>query len=206
VTPKRYVQVEETFMTYFFKGKGETALLDNRQIKFLKFIDAVSIINHEQPNKIDYKKLIEKQRTNEELISGKEYELLFTLAKNDLVFLPQKDLKQEEVEAIDWNDKAAINPFLYIVKDMNPSLSKIVFQHFYKADSIKISEFDARALFDNPELKEQIEEIKYGTVQMLQRCIKIFTDKLGKKIIPYWHFPNGCWEKETAKKLGLTHD
>ena len=38
---------------------------------------------------------------------------------------------------------------------------------------------------------------------MWQRCIKVFTDKLGKKIVPYWKFPNGCWSKEKAEELGL---
>ena len=204
VTPKRYVQVEETFMTYFFKEKKENTITSSRKIKFLKFIDAVSIINHEKPNSIDYDKLIEKERTNEELLSGKEYELLFTLAKNDLVYLPETDLKKEEIEAIDWNNKSAIAPYLYIVKDMNPSLSKIVFQQFYKSDSIKLSESDAKIIFNNPDLKEQIEEIKYGTVPMLQRCIKVFTDKLGKKVVPYWEFPNGCWNKNRAEELELS--
>ena len=86
---------------------------------------------------------------------------------------------------------------------MNPSRNEIVFQQFYKADSIKISELDAKSLFNNPELKEQNEGIKYGDTKMWQRCIKVFTDKLGKKIVPYWEFPNGCWEKEKAKELGL---
>ena len=88
---------------------------------------------------------------------------------------------------------------------MNPSLSKIVFQHLYKADSIKITEADSKFLFNNPELKEQTEEIKYGTVPMLQRCIKVFTDKLGKKVVPYWEFPNGCWDKDKAIELGLNY-
>jgi CRISPR/Cas system Type II protein with McrA/HNH and RuvC-like nuclease domain len=37
----------------------------------------------------------------------------------------------------------------------------------------------------------------------IQKVIKVFTDKLGKKIIPYWEFENGCWDKESAKKIGL---
>ncbi len=206
ITPKRYVQVEETFMTYFFQEKTKDGTIDetkNRNPKFLKFIDAVSIINAEKPNSIDYKKLIEKEKTNEELQKGIDYELIFTLAKNDLVYLPDTILKKEEMEAIDWNNKQAILPNLYIVKDMNPSLNKIVFQQLHKADSIKITEADSKSLFNNPDLKDQTEEIKYGTVPMLQRCIKVFTDKLGKKIVPYWEFPNGCWNKERAIELGL---
>lgn len=179
VSPKRYVQVEETFMTYFFKKKSESTFTNNRQVKFLKFIDAISIINHEKPDKIDYNKLIEKERTNEEMQSGKSFELLFTLAKNDLVYLPETELSQEQAEAINWNNKASIAKNLYIVKEMNPSLNKIAFQQFYKSDSITINETDAKSLFKDPELKELTEEIKYGTVPMLQRCIKVYTDKLG---------------------------
>ena len=37
----------------------------------------------------------------------------------------------------------------------------------------------------------------------MQSCIKVFTDKLGKKIVPYWEFKNGCWDKERAIELGL---
>lgn len=203
VTPGRFVYSSDVFMVYFFKEKLELALTANRQVMFLKFIDAVSIINQEKPDRIDYNKLIKKEQNNEELLSGKEFELLFTLAKNDLVYLPEKDLKQEDIEAIDWDKRAAIAHSLYIVKDMNPSRKEIVFQQFYKSDSIKISEANAKKLFNNPALKEQVEVIKYGAVPMLQRCIKVFTDNLGKKIIPYWKFQNGCWNKEEAENLGL---
>jgi len=186
VSPKRYVQVEETFMTYFFKEKSESTFTNNRQVKFLKFIDAVFIITHEKPDKIDYNKLIEKEKTNEEIQSGKSFELLFTLVKNDLVYMPETELSQEQAEAINWNNKASIAKNLYIVKDMNPSQKVIVFQQFYKSDSIKINEPDAKTLFKDSNLKELTEEIKYGTVPMLQRCIKVFTDKLGQKIVPFW--------------------
>ena len=206
ITKGRYVYSVDTFMTYFFQEKTKKGQIDetkNRIPKFLKFIDAVSIINAEKPSSIDYKKLIEKEKTNEELQNGIEYDLVFTLSKNDLVYLPDNILTKEQIQEINWNNKQAILPYLYIVKDMNPSLSKIVFQQLYKADSIKITEADSKSLFNNPELKEQTEEIKYGTVPMLQRCIKVFTDKLGKKVVPYWKFQNGCWNKETAKELGL---
>jgi hypothetical protein len=112
---------------------------------------------------------------------GIEYDLVFTLIKNDLVYLSDNVLTKEQSEEIDWSNKQAILPYLYIVKDMNPSQKLIVFQQLHKADSIKISEADFKSLFNNSELKEQTEEIKYGTVPMLQRCIKVFIDKLGKK-------------------------
>ena len=59
------------------------------------------------------------------------------------------------------------------------------------------------SLFKNPEIKEHTEDIKYGVVAMMQSCIKVFTDKLGKKVVPYWEFPNGSWDKNRAKELGL---
>jgi hypothetical protein len=33
--------------------------------------------------------------------------------------------------------------------------------------------------------------------------LKVFTNRLGTKIVPYWEFPNGCWDKEKAESLGL---
>ena len=76
-------------------------------------------------------------------------------------------------------------------------------ERFLRLHDPLTSQADSKSLFKNPELKEQTEEIKYGTVPMLQRCIKIFTDRLGKKVVPYWEFPNGCWDKERALELGL---
>jgi len=43
----------------------------------------------------------------------------------------------------------------------------------------------------------------YGVIEMMQSCIKVFTDKLGRKVVPHWEFLNGCWDKETAKRLKL---
>ena len=203
VTKGRYVYSSEMFMTYFFKNKNDDKLNAKREIKFLKYIDAVRIINSEKPDQIDYKKLIEKEKTNTELQNGLEYDLLFTLSKNDLVYLPDTN---EEIENIDWKNIDLISKKMFIVKDMNPSLSKIIFQQFYKADAIHISEADAKSLFKNPDLKEQTEEIKYGVIEMMQNCIKVFTDKLGKKVVPYWEFPNGCWDKAKAKELGLIYN
>ena len=37
----------------------------------------------------------------------------------------------------------------------------------------------------------------------IQSIIKVFTDKLGRKVVPYWEFENGSWNKEKAKELGL---
>ena len=164
-----------------------------RSIEFLKLLDAARIISFEKPDKIDYSKLISKP----------ECDLIFTLAKNDLVYIPNHQLTHEQIEEIDWANKELIMKNLFIVKDMNPSRNEIVFQQFYKADSIKISEADSKSLFNNLELKAQVEGIKYGDTKMWQRCIKVFSDKLGKKIVPFWEFPNGCWDK--SKEIGRAH-
>ena len=94
-------------------------------------------------------------------------------------------------------------PDLYIVKDMNPSRNEIVFQQIYKAKEISISEDDAKSLFEINSKSRISEEIKYGDTKMWQRCIKVFTDKLGKKIVPFWEFNNGTWNKDRAKELDL---
>lgn len=197
ITKGRYVYSLDTFMVYFLVDKNIDDEIKKREIKFLKFIDAIGIIDAEKPRKIDCSKLI-GENTN--------YNLLFTLSKNDMVYIPKTVLSKEELDNVDWEDIKTMSPYLYVVKDMNPSLKKILFQHVNKADSIKINEADAKSLFKNSEMKEQVEEIKYGTVDMMQRCIKVFTDKLGKKIVPYWEFPNGCWDCETAKRVGLLID
>jgi CRISPR/Cas system Type II protein with McrA/HNH and RuvC-like nuclease domain len=194
ITKGRYVFSRDVFMSYFFTEENEKRKDAKRSIEFLKLLDAVRIVSFDKPVKINYSKLVSKP----------ECKLIFTLAKNDLVYLPEYKLTNEQIEEINWSNKQDIMPHLYIVKDMNPSRNEIVFQQFYKSDSIKISEASSKSLFKNPELKEQIEAIKYGDTKMWQHCIKVFTDKLGKKIVPYWEFPNGCWDKETAIKLELT--
>lgn len=194
ITKGRYVYASDVFMTYFFRDKNETTKDAKRSIAFLKLLDAARIASFEKPDKLDYSKFISKP----------ESELIFTLSKNDLVYLPVQNLSKEQMDEIDWTNMQSIMPLLHIVKDMNPSRNEIKFQQLYQADSIKITEADSRSLFNNLELKEQTETIKYGDTKTWQRCIKVFTDKLGKKVVPYWEFPNGCWDKEKAIELGLT--
>ena len=189
-------------MTYFFQEQNS----QKRKPVYLKFVDAVAIVNSEKPQSVDYKKLIEKEKTNEEEQSNVKYNLIFTLSGNDLVYLPEKELTDEEAKSIDWEDTKSILPHLYLVKEMNPSVKPnglMRFQQFYKSDSITISSEDAKELFDIESKSGLSEEIKYGTVDMLQRCIKVFTDKLGKKVVPYWEFPNGCWNRKRAEELGF---
>ena len=47
------------------------------------------------------------------------------------------------------------------------------------------------------------ETIQIKSYDEMQKIIKVFTNKLGKKIVPYWRFQNGCWNKEKAKELGI---
>jgi hypothetical protein len=207
ITKGRYVFSRDAFMTYFFIQRNTVETVGakaatNREIKFLKFIDAVKLIEN-KPEKLLYKDLIIKEKTNSELQENIGFDLLFTLAKNDLVYMPDEKLNEDDIEKLDWNNLKSLLSKLFIVKDMNPSRNEIVFQQFYKADSIFVSENDAKELLNIENKNGLSEEIKYGAVDMLQRCIKVFTDKLGKKIVPYWMFPSGCWDKETAKKLGL---
>lgn len=59
---------------------------------------------------------------------------------------------------------------------------------------------DSTEKSSNKFLKEQI---IFKNKEMWQNCTKVYTDKLGKKIVPYWEFPNGCWNKERAIESGL---
>jgi CRISPR/Cas system Type II protein with McrA/HNH and RuvC-like nuclease domain len=203
VTAGRYVFASDTFMAYIFNPKKNIQIEESekslkREIKVLKFLEAVNIINQDKPDKINYSQLIPS-------LDRDKYELGFTLAKNDLVYLPEKALLQDEIDAIDWNNNKEISKHLYIVKDINPSLpqSYFMFQKHLNSDAISINETDMKHLFSNLELKAQEEKLKFGNAFYRDNCIKVFTDKLGKKVVPYWEFPNGCWDKVKAKELGL---
>lgn len=196
ITKGRFVYASDVFMTYIFVDIEHKTKDAKRSIEFLKLLDAARIVSFEKPDKIDYSNFIKKPDSR----------LIFTLSKNDLVYLPEQSLSDEQIAGIDWTNREAVLPYLFIVKDMNPSRNEIKFQQFYDADSINVSSSDSKSLFDNQELGEQIEGIKYGDTKMWQRCIKVFTDKLGRKIVPYWEFPNGCWDKDVAEKLGLLNN
>lgn len=168
----RFVYSRDVFMTYIFipKNSGKDA---KREIEFLKFFDAVKIITAEKPDKIDYKTLLVKP----------EHDLLFTLSKNDIVYLPNEVLSEAQMSEINWKDRSQIIPKLYVVKEMTPSRNEIVFQHIYKSDSIKVSEEEAKNLLHTSKLEE---EIKYGDTNMWKRCIKVSIDKLGTGVKPFW--------------------
>jgi hypothetical protein len=204
IKAKQFVNPTDTFMAYIFELKyeiqTERVKLKEKEIRVLKFLEAISILNLEKPDKIKYSDLIPSP-------DHENYKLAFTLAKNDLVYLPEqgKKLSKDEKEAIDWDNHKEISKHLHIVKDINPSQPDryFVLQKHTQADEITISEEDAKNIFLNPELTEQKETEKFGNSFTRDNCIKVFTDKLGKKIVPYWKFPNGCWDKQRAIELGL---
>lgn len=169
----RYVYSRDVFMTYIFVPKGSNRIDAKREIEFLKFFDAVKIITTEKPDKINYNTLVAKP----------EFELLFTLSKNDIVYLPDETLTDEQISEINWNDNSEIIPKLYVVKEMTPSRNEIVFQHIYKSDSIRINDDEAKNILQTQKLEE---EIKYGDTNMWKRCIKVNIDKLGKSILPFY--------------------
>ncbi len=192
IHPKQYVYSLDTYMLYIFYNKESK----ERDWKFLKFIDAIKLIDSEKPLKIKTSELLKHEEKN--------FQLLFTLQKDDLIFLPDKS---DDLEAIVEEDSfyrniSELTSKLYVVRDINPSLNKIVIQKHTIADAIQVKKDDAHQIIDGVN-KDLVEEVKYGTADMLKRCIKLFSDKLGKTIVPYWKLPNGCWEKETAKRLGL---
>jgi hypothetical protein len=39
--------------------------------------------------------------------------------------------------------------------------------------------------------------------ELFENCIKVFVDKLGKRVVPYWEFKDGCWNNADARKLGF---
>jgi len=49
------------------------------------------------------------------------------------------------------------------------------------------------------------EQVIYKNKDMFENCIKVYIDKLGKKVVPYWQFKYGCWNKDDAKAQGLIY-
>jgi len=131
--------------------------------------------------------------------------LIFTLQGNDLVYLPDEGFEMNLISQINWNNINEISSKLYVVKDMNASGPNVVFAKINTAAAITISKKDVQGMFGNEFNKDFTEEIKYGKKDMLQRCIKLYTNKLGTKVVPYWEFEdtNGCWENKRALDLGL---
>jgi len=169
----RYVYSRDVFMTYVFVPEVSNRKDAKRELEFLKFFDAVKIVTLDKPDKIDYKKLIKKEN----------YKLLFTLSKNDVVYIPDEVLTDEQIAEINWNEKREIIPKLFVVKEMTPSRNEIVFQHLYKSDSIRVNGDEAENILNTEKLEEQI---KYGDTNMWKRCIKVNIDRLGREIKPYW--------------------
>ena len=174
-----------------FEKSGEEKKI--REWRFLKFLDAIRLLDLEKPDKINYKDLL----THE---NSKEFPLIFTLQQNDLIYLPEKD---EDMSTINFDDVHTILNKLYDVKDLNPSRNEVKIQKNNIADAIELAKTDVEQIFPSLNIKDISENIKFGAIDILERCIKIFTNKLGDKIVPYWKFPNGCWDKETAQKLEL---
>ncbi|CAN5609923.1 type II CRISPR RNA-guided endonuclease Cas9 [soil metagenome] len=201
IRTKVFVEAIDSFMAYIFVPKKNATSEINkhlkRRVEVLKFIEAINIINNEKPDKIKYSELFPLK----DIVN---YELAFTLAKRDLVFLPEKAISEEEINLIDWDDNALISERLFIVKDISPSRSEVFkFQKHLHASTITINDEDAKSIFNNPDLKSQFELYEIGNVAYTNNCIKVYIDKLGKKIVPYWKFPNGSWNNEIARKLGL---
>lgn len=162
----RYVYSRDVFMSYVFVPEDSNRKDAKRELEFLKFFDAVKIVTLEKPDKIDYKNLLKKEG----------YKLLFTLSKNDIVYLPDEVLTDEQIAEINWENRSEIIPKLFVVKDMNPSRNEILFQQINKSDSIKVSGDEAKNILNTERLEE---EIKYGDTNMWKRCLKVNIDRLG---------------------------
>lgn len=170
----RYVYSRDVFMSYVFVPEDSNRKDDKRELEFLKFFDAVKIVTLEKPDKINYQDLMKKEG----------YKLLFTLSKNDIVYLPDEVLSDEQIAEINWENRSEIIPRLFVVKEMPASLGKIVFQHLYKSDSIRVNGDEAENILNTEKLEE---EIKYGDINMWKRCIKIDIDKLGRYVKPIFN-------------------
>lgn len=103
----------------------------------------------------------------------------------------------------------------------------IEFRNMYLANTIEIpvNEVNTAKMID--EVRNKIEEMKntynnenaaaeeknknkiikeqerFKAIEMFENCYKVYIDKLGKKVVPYWEFEKGCWNKKDAERLGL---
>jgi CRISPR/Cas system Type II protein with McrA/HNH and RuvC-like nuclease domain len=187
IRPKQYVNPLDTYACYLLNENEKV------EIYFIKCLDAVKLISGKNI-KINPIQIAELNNINTKNIK-------FILQRGDVVYVPYED----DATTIDWTNLKNILPHLQIVKDINPSKGneKILFAKINTATNIVLSQKDVLSLFNDQYDKAFTEEIKYGTKPMLQKIIKVFINPLGKKIVPYWEFPNGCWDKLRAIELGL---
>lgn len=190
IKPKQFVYSADSYLFLVLKGQPK------KEIVPLKFLDVIQKIDRNR-HKINVIEVAKKSGINIDKIE-------FTLQTGDIVYLPNENLEVPfDIEKIDWTNLKAIIPNLFVVKDMNPSQNKIVFAKINTASAIELNKKDVSNIFKGSYSKDFTEEIKYGTVGMLQTCIKVYTNRLGTKVIPYTKFENGIWNKEDAILNGL---
>lgn len=191
IKPKKYVYSSGMFQLYIFEHNKDKSM--KRESRFLKFIDAIRLIDFNKPENIIFSEFLTHENNS-------EYNLAFTLQGNDLIYLPKEN---ESIESIDFKNISEISERLYIVKEINPSLKNIALQKHTSADSISLNKGDIEQIGLSIEAKDINEIIKISSTSFIQNCIKVFTNNLGKKVIPYWEFKDGCWNKDDAKTNGL---
>jgi len=86
------------------------------------------------------------------------------------------------------------------IKTDKGNLTEDAIKKIEKTKLIFSTSADSKKKKENSTIDEDI--IPYDQI-LFQNCVKVFTDKLGKKIVPYWEFKNGCWDRERAKELGI---
>jgi CRISPR-associated endonuclease Csn1 len=103
---------------------------------------------------------------------------LFTLSKNDLVYVPYDD---EDINTINWQNKKLL--FHRIYRVVKFSENEVYFRPHFAASEIivlindkKVGEFTAG--------QNGVMKIKGDTKSISQKCIKITMDKLGQSIKP----------------------
>ncbi|WP_152269938.1 hypothetical protein [Agriterribacter humi] len=133
---------------------------------------------------------IEKERV--ENLSNNHSIWKKNLSKNDLKF-HKTTIKEKEAEI--KRDKKLLKEHFDESENLEKAIKNL-------ADKITFnSKTDKKGKIKEAEPIQEPFERK--TKDDIQKIIKVFTDKLGKEIVPYWEFPNGCWNRERAEELCL---
>lgn len=180
---------EKGFQQIFSIGKNDTVFINpldinnSKQRQFTK--DKVR-------NLFDWKK-------NDENSPDKIREKQKIIAKNLWQVAKFSDSEtQKSLEFINMHTAAEIK---IPINEVNSS--KMVENVRKKIENMKMIYNNTEKVDEKNKNKVIEEQILFKNIELFENCYKIYTDKLGKKVVPYWEFPNGCWNKNRAVELGL---
>lgn len=163
----------------------------NRKFDVISFFNAVKMKTGPEGN------LLKRTEDFAEKIEG--YNIAFTLAKNELVYVPEKG---ENMNEIPWDNPSLLFNKIYKVAKFSQEKGgsvKLDVEYQSKAHEISV-ELEKK---ENEEKGKKIIEDEYtqtapSGVSLKQVCIKVYMNPLGTKVYPYWSYD--IFKKESIKK------